>query len=40
VVEVVGAGPGPFVHIADRVGALGGDLTNDARLLRAGIPCE
>ena len=39
VVEVAGAGPGPFVHIADRVGAVGGDISLDAELLRVEIPC-
>ena len=39
VVEVTGAGAGPFVHLADRVGALGGRLHADAAWLRAEIPC-
>ena len=39
VVEVAGAGPGPFVHIADIVGAVGGDISLDAELLRVEIPC-
>jgi signal transduction histidine kinase len=39
VVEVTGSGPGPFVHLADRVGALGGRLLADAAGLRAEIPC-
>ncbi|HZD18471.1 MAG TPA: histidine kinase [Actinomycetota bacterium] len=40
VIEVRGAGPGSFVHIEDRVGAVGGVLTNDGKVLRAEIPCE
>ena len=40
ILEVEGAGPGPFVHLADRVGALGGRLTADAELIRAELPCE
>ena len=39
VLEVEGAGPDPFVHLADRVGALGGRFTADANLIRAEIPC-
>jgi signal transduction histidine kinase len=39
VLEVEGAGAGPFVHLADRVGALGGRFTADANLIRAEIPC-
>jgi signal transduction histidine kinase len=39
VVEVTGAGPRPSVHLADRVGALGGRLHTDAAGLRAEIPC-
>lgn len=39
VVEIEGAGPGPFVHAADRVGALGGRLIVHPGLLRAEIPC-
>jgi signal transduction histidine kinase len=39
VVEVDEAGQGPFVHLADRVGALGGRLHADAAGLRAEIPC-
>ena len=39
VVEVAGAGPGPFVHIADIVGAVGGDISDNAELLRVEIPC-
>lgn len=38
-VEVEGAGPGPFEHLVDRVGALGGAVTIEAALLRAEIPC-
>jgi signal transduction histidine kinase len=40
VIEVEGAGPGSFVHVADRVGAVGGTLTNDGGVLRVEIPCE
>jgi signal transduction histidine kinase len=39
VLEVKGAGPGPFVHLADRVGALEGQFTAEAGLIRAEIPC-
>jgi hypothetical protein len=39
ILEVEGAGPGPFVHLADRVGALGGRFTTDASLIRAELPC-
>lgn len=39
VLEVRGAGPGPFVHLADRVGALEGQFTAEAGLIRAEIPC-
>jgi hypothetical protein len=39
VLEVEGAGPSPFVHLADRVGALGGRFTADASVIRAEIPC-
>jgi signal transduction histidine kinase len=39
VVEVDGAGNGPFVHLEDRVGALAGRLTIEAGRLRAEIPC-
>jgi signal transduction histidine kinase len=39
ILEVEGAGPGPFVHLADRVGAVGGRFTADARLMRAELPC-
>jgi signal transduction histidine kinase len=39
ILEVKGAGPGPFVHLADRVGALGGRFTNDTSLIRAELPC-
>ena len=39
ILEAEGAGPGPFVHLADRVGALGGRFTADASLMRAELPC-
>jgi signal transduction histidine kinase len=39
ILEVKGAGSGPFVHLADRVGALGGRFTHDASLIRAELPC-
>jgi signal transduction histidine kinase len=39
ILEVEGAGPGPFVHLADRVGALGGQFTTEAGLIRAELPC-
>jgi signal transduction histidine kinase len=39
ILEVERAGPGPFVHLADRVGALGGRFTADAGLMRAELPC-
>ena len=39
VLEVEGAGPGPFVHLADRVGALGGRFTTEGSMIRAEIPC-
>jgi signal transduction histidine kinase len=39
ILEVERAGPGPFVHLADRVGALGGRFTADASLMRAELPC-
>jgi signal transduction histidine kinase len=39
VLEVKGAGSGPFVHLADRVGALEGQFTAEAGLIRAEIPC-
>ena len=38
-VEVDGAGPGPFPDIADRVGSAGGKVTADSTTLRAWIPC-
>jgi hypothetical protein len=38
-VEARGAGPGPFLHLADRVGAVGGRLHVDDRALRAELPC-
>ena len=38
-VDVRGAGPGPFVHLADRVGAVGGHLHVDEHVLRAVLPC-
>jgi signal transduction histidine kinase len=34
------AGASAFLHIADRVGALGGSLEVRAHSLRAEIPCE
>ena len=39
VVEVDGAGDGPFVHLFDRVGALGGLVTIGRTHMRAEIPC-
>ena len=39
VVEARGAGAGPFVHLADRVGAQGGRLDTTEYLLRAELPC-
>jgi signal transduction histidine kinase len=39
IVEAEGSGPGPFVHLADRVGAMGGHVTSGGQLLRAVIPC-
>lgn len=39
VVEVDGSGPGPFVHLADRVGAMGGHVTSGVQRVRAVIPC-
>lgn len=39
-VDVRGAGSGPFLHIADRVGAVGGRLHVDDHVLRAELPCE
>ena len=39
ILEVEGAGPGPFVHLADRVGALGGRFTTEGSMIRAEIPC-
>jgi glucose-6-phosphate-specific signal transduction histidine kinase len=39
ILEAEGAGPGPFVHLADRVGALGGRFTTEASLIRAELPC-
>jgi signal transduction histidine kinase len=38
-VEARGAGPGPFLHLADRVGAVGGRLHVDDGVLRAELPC-
>jgi signal transduction histidine kinase len=38
IVEVEGA-VGVFVHLADRVGAVGGELTHESGRLRAEIPC-
>jgi len=39
-VAVDGAVQGPYVHLTDRVGALGGTLTSQAGRLRARIPCD
>jgi glucose-6-phosphate-specific signal transduction histidine kinase len=39
ILEVEGAGPGPFVHLADRVGALGGRFTTEGSLIRAELRC-
>jgi signal transduction histidine kinase len=39
VVEVVGAGPGPFVPVEDRVAGAGGHLLVEPDRLRAVIPC-
>jgi signal transduction histidine kinase len=38
-VEIDGAGPGPYTHSTDRLGALGGVLVSEPGLLRAEIPC-
>jgi signal transduction histidine kinase len=38
--RVDGCGPGPYVHCADRVGALGGTLSTGDGWLEAVIPCE
>jgi signal transduction histidine kinase len=40
VVTVEGVPAGPYDHIADRVGALGGRLTIERNQLRAEIPCD
>lgn len=37
-VTVDGAARAPYVHLADRVGALGGRIVSEAGLLRAEIP--
>ena len=39
VVELDGIGEGPFLHLVDRVGALGGTLLARSSSLRAEIPC-
>jgi signal transduction histidine kinase len=39
VVEAEGPGVGPTIHLADRVGALGGTVAATSRGLRAEIPC-
>ena len=39
VVDVTGAPDEPYLHLADRVGALGGALVTEAGQLRAEIPC-
>ncbi|SNT63934.1 Histidine kinase [Asanoa hainanensis] len=38
-VDVVGAADDPYLHLADRVGALGGTLTCAAGRLHAELPC-
>jgi signal transduction histidine kinase len=38
-VDVRGAGSGPLLHLADRVGAVGGQLHIDQQGLRAELPC-
>jgi signal transduction histidine kinase len=40
VVEVLGAGPGPFLPIEDRVAGAGGQVVVEPDRLRAVIPCE
>jgi signal transduction histidine kinase len=39
VLDIGGAGQGPFVHLEDRVGALGGRLLVAGDCVRAEIPC-
>lgn len=39
VVEVSGAADDQYLHLADRIGALGGRLVTQAECLRAEIPC-
>lgn len=40
VVEVLGAGPGPFVPVEDRVAGAGGHVQVEPNRVRAVIPCE